>query len=235
MIKSQDGLAVEAALWKRWTIEQDKNARVELFLFYGEWAHMIANLVLARYPHPLAEWGDYVHFASIGLLQALDRFSAERENKFQTFAEPYIRGAILKGLSCYVRDKQGPVSERLGNIVDNYQSAEHSAFETIVETAIDLAFGYFLESGIIPDTQPDNDPLGVYSRGHQQYQLDDYVNRLPERERQVIVSHYYQYLSFVEISALLDVSKARVSQLHRQAIKRIRNFYEQAEDLDFNW
>jgi RNA polymerase sigma factor for flagellar operon FliA len=227
--------AVEAALWERWISKRDVTARVELFLLYGNWSRMLANLVLARYPHPLAEWGDYVHFASIGLLQALDRFQPDLQTRFQSFAEPYVRGAVLKGLSCYVSDKKNLVIERLAHQESHRDFDKDSAFDTIVTTAIDLAFGYFLELGIIDEEPVDNSPFKAYAQENQHQQLGDYVDQLPERERHIIISHYYQHLSFTEISQLLEISKARVSQLHTQALRRIRSCYEQADDMDFRW
>ncbi|MFJ4374672.1 sigma factor-like helix-turn-helix DNA-binding protein [Pseudomonas japonica] len=57
---------------------------------------------------------------------------------------------------------------------------------------------------------PDNSPLNAY------------VQRRPERERQIIVGHYFQQLSFWYLPEPLDVGKSRVSQLYGQALKRIR-------------
>ncbi|WP_143518142.1 sigma factor-like helix-turn-helix DNA-binding protein [Pseudomonas sp. PIC25] len=39
-----------------------------------------------------------------------------------------------------------------------------------------------------------------------------------------MTGHYYQQLSFVQISELMRVSKARVSQLHGQGLRRLRLF-----------
>lgn len=226
-------LTDEQALWQLWLSHRDAVIRTKLFFFYSEWARMLAGQVLARYPHPLAEWPDYVNLGSIGLLQAIDRFDASLETRFQSYAEPFVKGAILKGLSCYVRDRQLASRDRLDSLSSEGRfAASDNDFERVVNAAVDLAFGYFLELGIVNAEPIDNSPLSIYEQEHRDQGLDLMVERLPERERQVIVGHYYQYLSFVELSQLMGVSKSRISQLHGQALRRVRRFYEELGDMD---
>lgn len=234
MSEPKEWVAEEGAskLWATWFAERSAAARTALFFCYADWVRMLASLVLARYPHRLAEWQDYVHFASLGLLKAIDRFNPAVQARFQTFAEPYVRGEILKGLSCYVKDGKAQAEfTSMGLFLDEAEVGEWSAFDTVVNAAIDLAFGYFLELGVINEEPVDNDPLHLYTNDRQLDCLVDYVERLPTREREVVVAHYFQYLSVPEVAELLKLSQPRVSQLHRQALKRIRQWYEQEADL----
>lgn len=224
-------LTDEQALWQLWISNRSAEIRTQLFFFYGQWVRMLASQVLARYPHPLAEWPDYVSLGSVGLLQAIDRFDATLQTRFQSYAEPFVKGAILKGLSCYVRDRQLVSRDRLDSLSGEGRFGD-SDFERVVSVAVDLAFGYFLELGIVNVDPVDNSPLSIYEQEHRDQGLDLMVERLPERERQVIIGHYYQYLSFVELSQLMSVSKSRISQLHGQALKRVRQFYEELGDVD---
>ena len=45
---------------------------------------------------------------------------------------------------------------------------------------------------------------------------------LPEREKLVLTLYYQEELNLKEIGAVLEVGESRVSQVHRQAIKRLR-------------
>ncbi|MBC3504977.1 sigma-70 family RNA polymerase sigma factor, partial [Pseudomonas sp. SWRI59] len=110
-----------------------------------------------------------------------------------------------------------------------------SDFELVVNNAVDLAFGYFLELGVIDEEPPDNNPLSAYVQQDKDESLGLLVERLPERERQIIVGHYYQQMSFVELAGLLGVGKARVSQLHGQALRRIRELYEEVGGIEWEW
>jgi RNA polymerase sigma factor for flagellar operon FliA len=48
------------------------------------------------------------------------------------------------------------------------------------------------------------------------------VQTLPERERLVVALYYVEHLTMKDIAAVLSVSETRVSQLHAQAVKRLR-------------
>ncbi|MEK6788420.1 MAG: sigma-70 family RNA polymerase sigma factor [Pseudomonadota bacterium] len=223
----------EQMLWRCWLSHRDAAIRTKLFFFYSPWARLLARQVMACYPHPLAEWQDYANLSSMGLLQAIDRFDATVQTRFQSYAERYVKGSILKGLSCYVRDRQRVSRDRLDSFSgDGRFDANDGDLEQVVNAAVDMAFGYFLELGIVNAEPIDNSPFCIYQQGHRDQMLADMIHRLPEREQQVIVGHYYQHLSFIELSQLLDVSKSRISQLHTQALKRVRSFYEALDEVD---
>jgi len=215
--------ANEQVLWRTWITDKTDAARSHLFFFYEQWLRMLTGLLFARYPHPLAERGDYANLASIGLLQAIDRFNPELGTRFQSYAEPYVKGNILKGLSCYVSDRRRLSQERLESLSGAQDDgAGESDLEQVANVAIGLAFGLFLEAGIVDQEPQDNNPLSVYEVERESDALDECVKLLSVNEQQVIRGHYYQHLSFTEISELMGVSKSRVSQLHAQALKHIR-------------
>lgn len=99
---------------------------------------------------------------------------------------------------------------------------EESDLEQVANVAIGLAFGLFPEAGIVDREPQDNNPLSAYETERENDTLDQCVKLLPANQQQVIRGHYYQHLSFTEISELIGVSRSRVSQLHAQALKEIR-------------
>lgn len=230
--REKEDAGQEAKLWTEWIASRGAAVRIALFFLYAEWSRVVAASIQARYPHPLADRKDYVHFACIGLLSAIDRFDPSLKTRFQSYAEPYIKGAILKGLSCYIQDAQrrdsGAASP--GEEWMSSESSESSRFDDVVNAAIGMAFGHFLECGVLDAEPASNNPLDIYASSRQFEALDYYVKRLPERERQLILAHYYHQMSFTEIGELLQVSKPRVTQLHQQALRRIRQWYEEDND-----
>ncbi|WP_220815859.1 sigma-70 family RNA polymerase sigma factor [Pseudomonas paralcaligenes] len=214
----------ERTLWQRWQTRRDAQTRAELFDLYATWSRVLAGHYHGRYPHPLAEYADYVSLASMGLLQAIDGFDPTLGTRFKSYAEPFIKGAVLKGLSCYVRDQQQTTRERLLSVAGEAEEGDDLA--AIVNLTVGLAFGYFLEVGILDADLYDNDPSNLYERQNSMETLAYLVEQLTDGERQVITGHYYQQLSFVQISEMMGVSKARVSQLHGQGLKKLRRLYE---------
>ncbi|MFD2642004.1 sigma-70 family RNA polymerase sigma factor [Pseudomonas japonica] len=217
----------EQALWREWQALRSADARARLFFHHAPWARTVAGYFYNRYPHPLAEWNDYLSLTSQGLLQAIDGFDPLRQVRFRTYAEPFLKGAVIKGLAAYIKDQRPVSRDRLAALSseDRFSDTD-SDLELVVNSAVDLAFGYFLELGVIDETPPDNNPLNAYVQQDNDLSLSLLVERLPERERQIIVGHYYQQLSFVQLAELLGVGKSRVSQLHGQALKRIRQGVE---------
>jgi RNA polymerase sigma factor for flagellar operon FliA len=68
----------------------------------------------------------------------------------------------------------------------------------------------------------DNDPSETVNREHLSQLLTTAIDLLPERERLVLSLYYDEELHLKEIGAVLGVSESRVSQLHSQALARLR-------------
>jgi RNA polymerase sigma factor FliA len=66
------------------------------------------------------------------------------------------------------------------------------------------------------------DPLAVLMSGEFRSRLVAAIAQLPEREARVLSLHYEQNLNLREISMVFEVNPSRVSQLHSQAIARLR-------------
>ena len=54
------------------------------------------------------------------------------------------------------------------------------------------------------------------------------IEKLPERERLMMSLYYVEELNIREIAAVLEVTEGRVSQLHGQALARLRSQLGQA-------
>ena len=65
-------------------------------------------------------------------------------------------------------------------------------------------------------------PLHQLLEGNLRQRVIDAIEALPEREKLVLTLYYQEELNLKEIGAVLDVGESRVSQLHSQAIKRLR-------------
>lgn len=209
--------------WQQWLIAKTPALRLALFYHYEPWAQGQAAALYRRYRHPLAEWQDYVSLASQALLQAIDRFDVTRQPYFRAFAAPYIKGTILRGLSCYVSDQRAFTEATESSLYEPSQHQQH--LDALANRSVGLAFGYFLTMGIAEQSLVDNNPLSLCCDASQQQQIHMALARLPRRERQILLYHYYQHMSFVDISQLLGVHKSRVSQLHQQALRHLSLAY----------
>ena len=87
----------ERELWRRFSAHRDQAARAELVELYMPLARRMAS----RYAGVSEPYDDLLQVASLGLLNAVDRFDASREIPFAGFAKPTILGELKR----YFRDK----------------------------------------------------------------------------------------------------------------------------------
>jgi RNA polymerase sigma-B factor len=80
------GRGHEQELWRRLKSDQDQRAREELVRLYMPRARRMAG----RYAGVVEPYDDLVQVASLGLLNAIDRFDIDRGTPFVGFAKPTI-------------------------------------------------------------------------------------------------------------------------------------------------
>lgn len=78
-------------------------------------------------------------------------------------------------------------------------------------------------SGSDEDDGDGNDPVRLLLTGEFRGRLAAAIGQLPEREAQVLSLHYDDEMNMREIASILEVSPSRASQLHNQAIARLRS------------
>jgi RNA polymerase sigma factor for flagellar operon FliA len=69
---------------------------------------------------------------------------------------------------------------------------------------------------------PQQDPFELCYRREQRDLLNCALARLPERERLIVTLYYQQDLTMKQIAARLEVDESRVSQLHAEALQRLK-------------
>ncbi len=84
-------------LWAVFRDSADRNARERLILNYAPLVKFVAGRVRSSLP-PSVDHGDLVSYGMLGLIDAIERFDHSREVKFESFAIPRIRGAMLDEL-----------------------------------------------------------------------------------------------------------------------------------------
>jgi RNA polymerase sigma factor for flagellar operon FliA len=75
---------------------------------------------------------------------------------------------------------------------------------------------------LVTDDHQQENPLHHLLEGNLRQRVMEAIEALPEREQLVLTLYYQEELNLKEIGAVLEVGESRVSQLHSQAIKRLR-------------
>src|SRR5215467_10412891 len=187
----------EAELWRRFQGENDAAARTRLIELHVPFARILAAKLFAARRVRDTEFEDYLHYALIGMMEAVDRFDPSRNVLFRTFAAHRIQGSILNNVErLSERDEQLALKARLRKqrLQSLREGGEEGArasplFEQMAEVAVGLALGYMLEGSGMYVGPEDSRNDDVYS-GQELKQLRATVQAiieiLPEREKDVI-------------------------------------------------
>ncbi len=84
-------------LWRRYRSSGDTRARERLVMAYAPLVKYVAGRMSSGLPAHVEE-ADLISYGLVGLISAIERFDLEREIKFETYAIPRIRGAIIDEL-----------------------------------------------------------------------------------------------------------------------------------------
>ncbi len=191
---------------------------------------------------------DLIQAGGIGLLNAIDRYDSGQGTAFTTYAVQRIRGAMLDELRSRdwvprrVRREAREVASAIAaleqlsgqpvkdqDIADRMKISLADYRQILLETNTSQLFSLETlceESGdsaerIMPHSE-DADPFRLLQDGRLREQVLQAIDGLPEREKLVLSLYYQDELNLKEIGAVLNVGESRVSQLHSQAIKRLR-------------
>ena len=187
----------------------------------------------------------------VGLLDASNKFDSSKNILFKTFAEYRIRGAILDEMrkldwfSRSLRDKQNRIGKTIANLevelgrdpeeyevaksmnlsLEDYRSilnqVSHLGCVSLNETLDHSNEGRtFLET--LADQRSGNIPGKRIEDQELTEKIATILSQLSEKERLVISLYYYEELTQKEISEILEVSEGRVSQLHSQALIKLK-------------
>jgi RNA polymerase sigma factor for flagellar operon FliA len=210
-VKGAEPLSQDAVkeLWARFIDSRSPALRARLIECYLGLAHVAAAKFFRMRSDHAVSFSDYLQYARLGLVEAIDGFDPAREASFETYSSYRIRGAMLNGLAresevaaqrTFWRTRLEERVEQLGPP----QSVDDRELEELAR--------------VLEDETPHSNPHTATELA----QLREAVDKLPDRERLVIRRHYFDHREFRLIARELTLTPGRVSQLHAQALGHIR-------------
>jgi RNA polymerase sigma factor for flagellar operon FliA len=225
-----------------YSIQTDKSA---IITQHTVLVKRIAYHLLARLPASV-QVDDLIQSGMIGLLEASSNFDHSKGASFETFAGIRIRGAMLDEIrrgdwtprsvhknSRMVSEAIKQLEADLGRDVTDIEVAEkldislndyHHILSEVSNGKIigieDLSVGEDSLSNM--EDANNNDPYENIEKIVFKKSLSECISTLPEREALVLSLYYDEELNLREIGQILDVSESRVSQIHSQAMHRLK-------------
>ncbi|MCU0581579.1 MAG: FliA/WhiG family RNA polymerase sigma factor [Syntrophales bacterium] len=227
-----------------------KKERDQLIMKYVPLVKNVVGRITARLPSHVVDREDLIHVGVIGLMSALEKYDANRNVQFETYARFRIRGAVLDEMRSRdwvprsTRSKDNKLEaafeklqRKLGRSPDEEEVAEflkmtmEEYFQLLDESRCismisseDLPGDYLdsLSREEMLETIDHGNPLELLKSSELRDGMKRAVNQLPEKERLVLALYYYEELTMKEIGKVLNLTESRVCQLHTQAILRLR-------------
>ena len=209
---------------------------------------VVQRLAVRKPPH--VELDELVSWGIEGLLDAFKKYDARKQAAFATYAQFRIRGAILDRLrgmdwvSRSVRQKasllektyrrlEGTLGrpareEEVAEALDMTLPALHALLTEIGQMTLfsleDLGLGTGQERlGLEKLLEGDgSDPMHALLSRERVELVAEAIRALPDKERTVIALYYHEGITMKEVGAVLKLTESRVSQLHAQALLRLR-------------
>jgi len=228
-----------------------ESARERLILHYAPLVKYVASRVATGLPASVDQ-ADLVSYGMFGLIDALEKFDPGRGNKFETYAIPRIKGAIIDELRAMdwvprsVRfkareiekaysdlesiHKRAPtekeVAARLGvTLRELHEVINQISFVQVLQLDEILSVGSDRgEQVSLLDTLADRgtDPTTSLEGQETRGMLAAAINSLSEREKIVVTLYYFEGLTLAEIGEILGVTESRVCQIHTKAVGQLR-------------
>ncbi len=216
-----------------------------------EYSHLVkwlAHQMMARLPSSV-QIDDIIQAGMIGLLDAAGRYDEFHGAQFETYAMQRIRGAMLdelreadwlpRSLRRDMRRIETSISrlqQKLGRPPSETEIAADmevplAEYQQMLHASRGAQLMYYedFQGGDEEDfferfeSSKDAGPLDLLEDGRFRAELARAIENLPERERMLMGMIYEQEMNLREIGEVFGVSESRVSQLHSQAVARLRS------------
>jgi len=195
------------------------------------------------------ELGELISAGTLGLMEALGKFQPKLGIRFETYAENRIRGAMLdelRKLDWFPRSLRQRVRQLDGLMRDFEQQHGRSPTEEELQHASGLQLKevrqglealqnqFCLPLDIIQENLSHDSGLADAGEPFQSAATQEMVSRvaslidtLTPREKLVLSLYYSDELNMRETAEVMGITEGRVSQLHSQALCRLRREFQQ--------
>lgn len=239
--------AQKTKLWSDYNRTKSSELREQLILEYAPLVKLVAGR-LSMYLGYNVEYEDLCSYGIFGLIDAIDKFDAMKDVKFETYASLRIRGSILDQIRKMdwiprtIRQRQRQIDSIMKEIETTkgrpatdeeiasglgVSEEEYLQMQSQMKVTGVVSLNEFMETGAeVPEEQTTQyrfeTPEEALDKAELKQKLVEALSVLTEKEQKVVTLYYYEELTLKEIANVLEVSESRVSQLHTKAIQKMK-------------
>ncbi|MGE4505555.1 MAG: FliA/WhiG family RNA polymerase sigma factor [Desulfovibrionaceae bacterium] len=218
----------------------------EIVRHYSPKIRILALRLKVKLPQNV-ELGELMSAGSLGLLDALKKFRPDLGIRFDTYSENRIKGAMLDELrrmdwfSRGLRQKVKTIEEAIRRI--EHETGEPATAEQIerrtgmsakevqvgmeaLQNQMCVSLDAFQDNLLgSRDASGENEPYQNTAFQEMVTKVAGLIEELTEREKLVIALYYGEELNMKETAEVMEITEGRVSQLHSQALRKLRENY----------
>lgn len=242
--------------WIRYQKYGSDETRACLLRKYLPLVRNVAGRMAIGFPRSV-ELSDLINTGVIGLVEAFGNYDPARGVKFETYAVPRIRGAILdelRALDWVPRSTRAKSREidKATTLLENTQGCKPSSadlakkigctVEELLAAQGDVSHSNLLsldetlfkedDNHQVPRIETVSDVEGSTAltdleKNELRAFLVTAIDRLTEQEKLVIALYYFEELTLKEIGEVMSISESRVSQIHTKAVMKLRGMIKE--------
>lgn len=236
-------------LWQAYAQDPSEATTAALLEQYLPVVHgIIRNLHI--YPRADLDREDFLQVAMMGLLEAIPRYDQSRGVSFRSFAARRVRGAVLdllrkfdtlsrkereewQGVQSHLRDyvntnaympDEETLAKKAGISLSKLQDLSLRAQSTL---SLDMVYqtdsdgdGVSLADRLIDEAA--KNPGGEAAQQELRTHFRSAFRMLPDREQKILYLYYYEELTLKEIGEVMELTEARICQLHAKSLLSLR-------------
>lgn len=212
--------------------------------------HRIARYIQSTIPQYI-EFDDLLQSGLVGLLEARAGFKEDGGASFSTYATLKIRFAIYEG----IRKSSGITREisqnikKISAVMRHFeQQGEHKPSVKSLADEIGVSVAKYAEMTKQIDTYQSinthdnemllearddekNNPINLVELDDTKANVKEVISELPKREQIILALYYNEQMNLKEIAGVMDLTEARVSQLHAQVIIKLKRKLTRSDEV----
>ena len=240
-------------LWRRYKEDDDREAREQLIMEYLDLVKYQAGRINTYVPDRI-ELEDLESYGIIGLIDAIEKFDPDRGYKFNSYAQKRIKGEIIDQLrkldwlphslrqkAKIIKSKTQELEKKLNRkpeldeIVEEVDFSKNQIKKIMkkLDQSQWVSIYSELNGKSLLDWLPsnkDDKPENILDKRHSVKILTKAIKNLNERQKLVVSLIYYEELTQKEVAEVMDLSPARISQIHKKAVYRLRGFLSRKKE-----
>jgi len=178
---------------------------------------------------------DLVAVATEELVKVARRYDPKKNDNFWGYVKQRVQGSMLdylRSLDIVSRGDRKIIKDIEKEITNYYNKYQTEPDNEYLAKKLDLPIEKIKKAriaGEVYNVMPIEEQLNFFDdvqKKVEEEELIDIIKKtlstLPKREQMIIQLYYFEELSLKEISEILDITESRISQIHKDVIRKIR-------------